>query len=246
MYRHGKTDWLQEDRGPSKECFPGRNLIFEGREQCTEIGKVYKYLQIPIGDGLSSTACRCWETLDKMLGRYTVKSHWAGGAGATIQQRWADLKSIPTNGNRVISTHDAVCQSVFNPDGDGTVITTAEYMEGDCLIMRPDGDTVEILAQWCSENWVRYHVRFPDDPTSVKDQISVVGNIQVFPNPSQSSFQVSIASEATVRIVDMFGRVYAEIPPGHGGSFEVQSSDWPVGQYNLYSTAGSCRVLITR
>lgn len=246
LYRHGKTDWLQQDPGPSKECFPGRNLIFEGREQSTDIGKAYKYLQIPIGDGLSSTACRCWETLDKMLGRYTVKSHWAGGAGATIQQRWADLKSIPTTGNRVISTHDAVCQSIFNPDGDGTIITTAEYMEGDCLILRPDGDTVEILAQWCSENWVRYHVRFPDDPTAVQDQISVVGNVQVFPNPAQGLFRVSIASEATVRIVDMFGRVYAEIAPGHSGSFDVQSSDWPVGQYNLYSSAGSSRILITR
>lgn len=247
LYRHGKTDWLQEDPGPSKECFPGRNLIFEGREQCTDIGKAYRFLKIPIGDGLSSTACRCWETLDKMIGRYTVKSHWAGGGGATIQQRWADLIAVPTNGNRVISTHDAVCQAIFNPDGDGTVITTAEYMEGDCLILRPDGDTVEVLAQWCSENWVRYHVRFPDDPTSVIDQHDVDHAVQVFPNPTQGSFTVSVPFATTLRIVDIFGRLISEVVVSQsGGTTDIHANDWHVGQYFIQSAAGNARVLITR
>jgi hypothetical protein len=60
MYRHGKTDWESKDPGPSKECFPGRNLIFEGREQCTGIGAQQRMLGIPVGDLFTSPACRCW------------------------------------------------------------------------------------------------------------------------------------------------------------------------------------------
>jgi len=247
LYRHGKTDWLQQDPGPSKECFPGRNLIFEGREQCTEIGKAYQFLQIPIGDGLSSTACRCWETLDKMIGRYTVNSHWAGGAGATIQQRWADLKAIPTNGNRVISTHDAVCQSIFNPDGDGYVITTAEYMEGDCLILRPDGDTVEVLAQWCSENWTRYHVRFPDAATSVADYASDESAVIVYPTPTQSSVRVSTSAPSAIRIVDMYGRtMFAADESGSAANMEIDAASWTAGTYFVLSRNGTGRIVVTR
>lgn len=247
MYRHGKTDWLQEDPGPSKECFPGRNLIFEGREQCTDIGKVYRYLNIPIGDALSSTACRCWETLDKMVGRYTVKSHWAGGSGSTIQQRWADLKAIPANGNRVISTHDAVCQSIFNPDGDGTIITTAEYMEGDCLILRPDGDTVEVLAQWCSENWVRYHVRFPDEPTTVQEDRSAIAELLAYPNPTQSAFRIVAAVPSVVRVVDVYGNEYASVDLRNSATTqEINVSGWPSGTYYLLSSDAVGRLLVTQ
>jgi phosphohistidine phosphatase SixA len=247
LYRHGKTDWLQNDPGPSKECFPGRNLIFEGREQSTDIGKAYMYLNIPIGDGLSSTACRCWETLDKMIGRHEVRSHWAGGGGATIQQRWADLKSIPTNGNRVISSHDAVCQSLFNPDGDGTVITTAEYMEGDCLILRPDGDTVEVLTQWCSENWVRYHVRFPDEITSVDLETPDASTIGVYPTPTNSMFHLNVSHPSLVRIVDIYGREYVTIDVRDSAiGADVHVDGWPTGTYYLLSDHGVGRLIVTR
>jgi predicted outer membrane repeat protein len=247
LYRHGKTDWLQNDPGPSKECFPGRNLIFEGREQCTDIGKVYRYLNIPIGDGLSSTACRCWETLDKMIGRHEVRSHWAGGGGATIQQRWADMKSIPANGNRVISTHDAVCQSLFNPDGDGTVITTAEYMEGDCLILRPDGDTVEVLTQWCSENWVRYHVRFPDEISSVDLGRQNTSTIGVSPMPTNTMFHLTVSKPSQVRIVDVYGREYLTVDvPDTAIGADVQVDGWPTGTYYLLSQYGVGRLIVTR
>ena len=247
LYRHGKTDWLQEDKGPAPECFPGRNLIFEGREQSMDIGLAYRYLDIPIGDAFSSPVCRCWETLDKMLGRHEKKDQWAGGAGATIQQRWTDLKSVPTNGNRVISTHDAVCQSLFNPDGDGLVITTAEYMEGDCLILRPDGDTVEVLAQWCSENWVRYHVRFPDEMTSVDLGATETTSIRVYPTPTSSTFHLGVAKPGRVRVVDMYGREYATLDVRDSAvGADVSVDGWPSGTYYLLSDLGAGRLVVTR
>ena len=210
MYRHGKTDWESKDPGPSAECFPGRNLIFEGREQCTGIGAQQRMLGIPVGDLFTSPVCRCWETLQKMHGGYTIKSYWGGGgaSGATEQSRLADLRTVPTNGNRFISTHDGVCQYVFNRDGGGEIITTAEYMEGDCLIIRPLGDSLEILAQWCSDTWERYHVRFPEGETSVHEDVaaSQIGNVTAMPQPAVEQVRLTSTVGGSARIVDAMGR----------------------------------------
>lgn len=215
MYRHGKTDWDQKDKGPSPECFPGRNLIAEGREQCTGIGAQQRMLGIPVGDLFSSPVCRCWETLQKMHGSYVIKSHWAGGgaSGSTEQARMTDLESIPTNGNRFISTHDAVSQYIFNRDGGGEIITTAENMEGDCLIIRPLGDTLEILAQWCSDTWERYHVRFPEGATSVEEDAPSmqVGNVSAMPQPAAEQVRLTSTVGGMARVVDAMGRVYSQV-----------------------------------
>lgn len=215
MYRHGKTDWESRDRGPSPECFPGRNLIAEGREQCTGIGAQQRMLGIPVGDLFTSPACRCWETLQKMHGSYVVKGHWGGGgaSGATEQARLADLRIAPTNGNRFISTHDGVCQYVFNRDGGGEIVTTAEYMEGDCLIIRPLGDSLEILAQWCSDTWERYHVRFPEGATSVEEDAPSIkiGNVSAVPQPAAEQVRLTSTVGGWARVVDAMGRVYAQL-----------------------------------
>ena len=177
----------------------------------------------------------------------TIKSHWAGGAGSSIQQRWNDLKAIPTNGNRVISSHDAVCQAVFNPDGDGTVITTAEYMEGDCLILRPDGDTVEVLAQWCSENWSRYHVRFPDGITSVSERSTAHDAIHAYPNPATSTLRIATSTPTLVRIVDLYGRCHASVDlRGAHLEADVPVDGWPTGTYILLGSTSVGRVVVTR
>lgn len=218
MYRHAKTDWGQRDPGPAPECFPGRNLIYEGREQSREIGLHQRALGIPVGDVLSSTACRCWETAELMWGRVDKQGRWAGGgrggpggSNTTSDQRWKDLDSIPLNGNRIVVTHDGVCQQMFNPGGDGMIITTAEYMEGDALILRPKGDTNEVLAQWSAETWQRYPLRFPDgDVTGVEQDVPVVaGVVHIAPNPASTSISVNVPVADTYVVVDALGRVLA-------------------------------------
>jgi phosphohistidine phosphatase SixA len=218
MYRHAKTDWGQKDPGPSPECFPGRNLIYEGREQSREIGLHQRALGILVGDVLSSTACRCWETAELMWGRVDKQGRWAGGgrggpggSTSTSDQRWKDLDSIPLNGNRIVVTHDGVCQQMFNPGGDGMIITTAEYMEGDALILRPNGDTTEVLAQWSAETWLRYPLRFPDgDVTTVQQEVPVVaGSLHVAPNPAATSINVNVPMPDTFIVIDALGRVLA-------------------------------------
>lgn len=249
VFRHGKTDWDQNDPGPEPGCFPGRNLIAEGREQCTGIGAQQRALGVPVGDAFSSPVCRCWETLDKMVGRYEKKSHWAsGGSGTVVDARLIDLEIVPTNGNRVISTHDAVANLVFNPAGDGDVMTTAELMEGDALIVRPTGDTMEVIAQWCSDTWERYHVRFPEDATTVDDERQVrYTNIVVSPMPATDVVRISADNACAVRIVDITGRVVASLAlTGSGEPLDVNVSAWAPGLYSIVGDSVSGRIMITR
>ncbi len=249
LFRHGKTDWDQNDPGPEPGCFPGRNLIAEGREQCTGIGAQQRALGVPVGDAFSSPVCRCWETLDKMVGRYEKKSHWAsGGSGTVVEARLVDLETVPTNGNRVISTHDAVANLVFNPAGDGEIMTTAELMEGDALIVRPTGDTMEVIAQWCSDTWERYHVRFPENATSVNDEQQVrYANIVVSPMPATDVVRISADNACAVRIVDITGRVIASLTlAGSGQPLDVNVSTWAPGLYSIVGGGVSGRIMITR
>jgi hypothetical protein len=234
MYRHGKTDWDQKDKGPAPECFPGRNLIAEGREQCDEIGKAQRMLGVPQGEAFSSPVCRCWETFQIMLGRYEKKDHWASGgaSGASAQARTRDLCSPVSSGNRFISTHDAVCQSIFNPNGGGEIITTAEYMEGDALIIRPLGGAEnEVLAQWCSETWTRYHVRFPDEITDVQPELSAEGKVTVRPVPARDVVRLTSPRPARLVVVNLLGAIVASADVDSTLSTSIDVSSWPPGTY---------------
>ena len=248
MYRHGKTDWDQKDKGPAPECFPGRNLIAEGREQCAEIGKAQRMLGVPQGEAFSSPACRCWETLKLMVGRYEVRSYWAGGGGGgqTGQSRIRDLSTPVPSGNRFISTHDAVCQAIYNGYGTGELITTAEFMEGDALIVRPLGGTEnEILAHWCSENWTRYHVRFPEITVDVHND-AVVDALTVYPVPASDIVRLTTTQSGTVRIVDLVGSVVAEMHVDASAPIAIDVSAWMPGAYIVQSGNQSARFMVLR
>jgi hypothetical protein len=240
MFRHAKTDWDQNDPGPSSECFPGRNLIHEGREQSRMIGKVQRYFDVPVGDAFSSTACRCWETLDLMVGRYEKKSYWAGG-GNDNTQRWNDLNTIPTNGCRVISTHDAVANALYNASGGGLILTTAELMEGDCMVVRPMGDTNEVIGQFCSDTWDKLRIRYPSLVTGVdNDDARTPSDIRLaaFPNPADASITITGQGACTIR--DLHGRLIwsGDIL----GSLSLPTSYWSSGQYVV--TTGKKVVLV--
>ena len=148
----------------------------------------------------------------------------------------------------MISTHDAVANLVFNPAGDGEIMTTAELMEGDALIVRPTGDTMEVIAQWCSETWERYHVRFPEDATSVEEDRQVrYDNVVVSPMPASDMVRISADRACMVRVVDMTGRVMASLTlPGNGQPLDVNVATWAPGLYSIIGNSVSGRIVITR
>lgn len=233
FFRHAKTDWAQKDPGPSPECFPGRNLIYEGREQSRTIGASMRRMDIPVGDVESSPVCRCWETAELMTGRYEIVSYWGSGGNEGRQRaRDSSLSTTPVGGLRIVSSHEAVAISTFNPDADGRDLTTAELMEGDCLFVRPLTDTFEIIGHWSSDTWERYHVRFPDEITSVADYSdfgSKTNGIHVYPQPASDVMYIGAEYPDTYQVLDVNGRVMLTLPAGI--IHTVNTSLWAPGIY---------------
>ena len=242
FFRHAKTDWQSNDPGPSPECFPGRNLITEGREQSRNMGKVMVAERVPVGDALSSPVCRCWETLQLMVNFYEKKDHWAGQGGPNAKElRDADLMTPTLGAIRVISSHDNVAQQVFNPDGTGETLTTAELQEGDGIIMRPKGDSYEVIAQWTSETWTRYHVRFPEEITSVDDENGASSSVRVYPNPAEGDVTVEVQGLQTVSIYNMLGHEVLSVTVDQ--IRRIGTSTLPSGQYMIRTSAGASSLL---
>ena len=242
FFRHAKTDWGSQDPGPSPECFPGRNLIHEGREQSREIGKMMNAQGLLVGDALSSPVCRCWETLELMVGYYEKKSHWASGGGDAVDSlRNEDLVTIPFNGIRLISSHDAVGQVVFNPDGDGSILTSAELQEADNVFVRPDGESFEVISHWCSETWKRYRVRFPDASVSVDEDVRSENSLQVYPNPANDMVTITVGGTQMISIVDLLGNIAWS---GQVNStISVELGDLASGMYIVRSENGQSSML---
>lgn len=245
FYRHSKTDWGQKDPGPSPECFPGRNLIYEGREMMREVGKAQRLLGIPIGPVESSPVCRCWETALLMCGRYEKVDIWgSGGNAATFASRDSALSTLPTGGNRVITSHDAVANLVFNAAGDGTVLTTAELMEGDNLFVLAQTDTFEVVAHWCADTWERYRVRFPDPSTSVQEFTDGQGALVCFPNPTSDNLTVQVGGREQVRIVNLLGNTLWSGVVDDAHVFDTRA--WPAGMVVVVTDHATRPVLLSR
>lgn len=245
FYRHSKTDWDQKDKGPAPECFPGRNLIYEGREMMREVGKMQRLLEIPIGEVASSPVCRCWETADLMCGRYEVVAYWGSGGSASVgATRDSALKIVALGANRVITSHDAVANAVFNPSADGTVMTTAELMEGDNLFVKALGDTFEVVGHWCADTWERYRVRFPDPSSSVISESIVKGALACYPNPAGSTLTIQSESADAIRILNVLGVTLWDNVVS--GSVTLNVSDWPVGTYFVATTTSVLPVTVLR
>jgi len=103
------------------------------------------------------------------------------------------------------------------------------------------------LAQWCSENWTRYHVRFPDAATSVADYASDESAVIVYPTPTQSSVRVSTSAPSAIRIVDMYGRtMFAADESGSTANMEIDAASWTAGTYFVLSRNGTGRIVVTR
>ena len=72
--RHAATDHSARDmqRNDLQDCSKQRNLSALGRQQAAHIGAAIRALDIPVGDVISSPYCRCKDTAQLALGRFTV------------------------------------------------------------------------------------------------------------------------------------------------------------------------------
>ena len=85
-------------------------------------------------------------------------------------------------------------------------MTTAELHEGDALMVQPLGDTMEVLAQWTSDTWERYHVRFPDEIVSVDEEmVAQASTLRVWPTPATTTINVESTTPGRIAISSMTG-----------------------------------------
>ncbi|KXK35815.1 MAG: hypothetical protein UZ06_CHB003000284 [Chlorobi bacterium OLB6] len=130
---------------------------------------------------------------------------------------------------------------VFNPHGDGQVLTSAELMECDNLFVLPVADTFEVVGHWCSDTWMRYHVRFPDEPTSVQPEPELLV-VTCSPNPATTMIEVKTPSPHDVTIINMYGQVvWSGVVPT---SAAIVVSDWPQGMYAVQAAGRSALVVV--
>lgn len=239
MFRHMATDWGQRDPGPSPECFPGRNLIHEGRVQSREVGWAMTALGITLGDVFSSPVCRCWESAELIAGRHEKRQHWASGGNASANRK-RDLGTPTAAGtNRLIITHDAVILPL-------TSFTSAEIMEGDAVLVRPDGDTnYTVIGHFTSENFIRQWVRSRPIPTSVVQEYGKGASLTIVPNPVVESMEIhGVAVGDVLDVMNLQGvRVATAIATAV--PWTISTAGIPPGVYILRERASSKSSLLT-
>ena len=154
-FRHGKTDWQQQDldRANLDDCTKQRKLSDKGQAQSRQIGKAFKMLKIPVAQVLSSPYCRCLETGELAFG-YASKTFDLKGLAGTERQESARrvnvLKNMlattpPTNMNTVLISHS------YN------IRDAADYFinEGDAVVFKPmEEQGFEVMAYITSDQWM--------------------------------------------------------------------------------------------
>ena len=94
-----------------------------------------------------------------------------------------------------------------------------------------------MVAQWCSDTWKRYSVRFPDDVTSVDEEVDRSAGLTVFPNPATSHVTVVVDEPTDVQILDLTGRVVFNATVQVSTSIDL--STLSPGMYYVRSAAGA-------
>ena len=150
--RHASTDFSQNDASMRsyEDCASQRNLTDQGRDEARAIGEHIKRLKIPIGTVLASSMCRTMETARLAFGKAQALQEARGGpARPDDPARYAALKkllltSVPKRENLVIASHGNPFFAVAGPP----------YLaEGEMAVIRPKGDSFEIVARIRVEDW---------------------------------------------------------------------------------------------
>lgn len=141
--RHAITDHDASDRGPSRE--QQRNLDAAGRAQSERMGRDILGAGIPVGDVRASPMFRTMDTGELAFGQVTADSRLRGSDGVDALRR---LLADRPEGVRVLVSHQGTIRRVV-------AIGRAPLEEGDCLVLRPDGDAFEVLARMGADDWRR-------------------------------------------------------------------------------------------
>jgi phosphohistidine phosphatase SixA len=123
-----------------------RNLSAEGERQARDLGREIEELNLPIGTVLTSPYARTRESAELTFGRAENSTLLYGQRSRNEVQ--ALFGEAPTNGNRVLMTHQYVLRRMLR------VFRNGEIAEGDCVVVHPlGGEGYEIVAHLKPEDW---------------------------------------------------------------------------------------------
>lgn len=130
-FRHGVT----ETSGPAEEvvdlerCETQRNLSAKGRETMTQIGKAIQTLGIPVATVQSSPFCRCKDTAQLALGKFTISKDLYFAINTSDQE----TKRLTTSLRQMLATPPASNTNAF------IVSHTANLREAAGIWPKPEG-----------------------------------------------------------------------------------------------------------
>ncbi|MEM7418031.1 MAG: histidine phosphatase family protein [Gemmatimonadota bacterium] len=142
--RHAITD---RSRGDARsvdfdDWTTQRILSAEGEEQARRLGSIIRRKQIPVGEVYASPYQRTSESARLAFGTVELRSELYGGNESKRQAVRDWLTTPPSDGgNRVLMTHQGTLYRSLPEMERGSI------REGDCVVVRPRGDTYSILAR---------------------------------------------------------------------------------------------------
>ena len=149
--RHAATPDGVSDQSETERALQ-RNLSEEGRQQAIAIGRAVRAARVKICPVFSSPMFRTRETASLAFGdSAVVVTPLLRGEHPMRNLMKLILDGSPEKHNRVLMTHQGTLYRIL------TMFRRPEIREGDCVILRPDGETgtFEVVAKLGLADWER-------------------------------------------------------------------------------------------
>jgi phosphohistidine phosphatase SixA len=149
LWRHVATDYSTRDApGFPDDRAQQRNLTEQGALDAGIIGQILKRRGVPIGDVRVSQMYRTRETAQRAFGRFTIDTLLRSMQPSDAERRL--MLAMPAKGtNRVLVTHHFIIER--NAPG----IKPGDVAEGEAVVLRSNGETLETVALIKMADWRR-------------------------------------------------------------------------------------------
>ena len=149
LWRHAATDYSTRDApGFPDDRTQQRNLTEQGALDAGLIGQILERRGIRIGEVRVSQMYRTRETAQRAFGRFTIDTLLRAMQPSDAERRL--MRAVPAKGtNRVLVTHHFIIER--NAPG----IKPGDVAEGEAVVLRSDGETLETVALIKMSDWRR-------------------------------------------------------------------------------------------
>ena len=154
LCRHtATTDFREVEPVDYDDVETQRLLSRDGEIQARRMGAAFKSLSLVPVEVVPSPMNRAWRTAELMFGQpITIDSAWHTNGddfSGPPSRRRTEVLSMPiTGGNRLIVSHIGTMRNALGR-------SPGEVKEGDCVVVRPGGNTHEVVGIIPWRDWLR-------------------------------------------------------------------------------------------